>query len=72
MERPELKPCPFCGGGAYIERDDMSGITRFLPVCSNYGNGCWGMQENWFETEQEAIEAWNRRANNGSHSKESG
>ena len=64
METPELKPCPFCGGKACIERDDTSVIPRFLPVCSNYGNGCWGMQENWFITEQEAIEAWNRRANN--------
>ena len=59
----KLKQCPFCGGKACIERDDMNGISRFLPVCSNYGNNCWGMQENWFVTEQEAIEAWNRRAN---------
>ena len=64
MKMHELKPCPFCGGEACIEIDVTSGIKRFLPVCSKYGNGCWGMQENWFFTEQEAIEAWNGRVNN--------
>ena len=58
---PELKPCPFCGGEAVIERDDITVVSRYLPVCSNYGKGCWGMQENWFISEHEAIEAWNRR-----------
>lgn len=63
MSMPKLKPCPFCGGKACIERDVTSVKPRFLPVCCNYGDRCWGMQENWFFTEQEAIEAWNRRVN---------
>ncbi len=58
----DLKPCPFCGGNGKIEQDHYAGKTTYLPMCENYNNGCWGMQENWFDTEAEAIAAWNRRA----------
>lgn len=59
MKMKELKPCPFCGSEA-----DTAYNTRFnwQVFCTNdecfmntitmYGKG----------TEEEAIEAWNRRA----------
>ncbi len=61
----ELKPCPFCGGKGKIEAENWwsaTGNSKYLALCENYDNGCWGMQENWFDTLEQAIEAWNRRA----------
>lgn len=55
---PELKRCPFCGGEAAIlhyHEDDV-----YLPHCTE----CDGMIEKWFDTPEEAFEAWNRRATN--------
>jgi hypothetical protein len=58
----KLKPCPFCGGEAIMEESDGWGDkTKYLPHCVNFDNGCWGMQENWFDTPEEAAAAWNRR-----------
>ena len=34
----------------------------YLPMCST--EGCFGMIEKWFDTKEEAIEAWNRRTKN--------
>ena len=48
----ELKPCPFCGGEAHIHRHERFGIE-----CDECGMGLGWIKE----TEQEAIEAWNRR-----------
>lgn len=57
----ELKPCPFCGempiihggesGGYYIEC--INGDCTCLPISWSY------------ETKEKAIEAWNRRVNDG-------
>ena len=68
----ELKPCPFCGGearewnnglmetiidenGSYVDMDisspDMFGIECTKCCCQNIG----------YSSEQEAMEAWNRR-----------
>ena len=52
----KLKPCPFCGGEAYIahRRDE-----RFW----NYYCGCvdCGVETLGHDRKKEAIEAWNRR-----------
>ena len=75
----ELKPCPFCGGAnaevideieEYLEKwgdeFDESGLDVGRPskavVCPCTKGGC-GAIGGWRETEAEAIEAWNRRAN---------
>lgn len=50
----KLKLCPFCGGKAKIIYYDTDG---YLPQCTK----CEGMIEKWFETEDEAVEAWNNR-----------
>lgn len=55
----DLKPCPFCGGKAYMF--DTSGVfpfTQFRVICNN---SCC-MQSGFSDTREEAAEKWNRRA----------
>jgi len=49
-----LKPCPFCGGKGRSVMNDA-----WIIECSY----CWA-QTDCFDTEQKAIEAWNRRVSN--------
>lgn len=51
----KLKPCPFCGGEAYVVGIDDNEAHFLWAACRN----CGGMT---FKTEKEAIEAWNRRS----------
>ena len=51
----ELKPCPFCGGEATLWQT-LGADRPYHILC-----GCGG-RVGWFVTEQEAVEAWNRRA----------
>lgn len=65
----ELKPCPFCGERCHIWKVETPRLYRpsrnhqYCVVC----NGCdllFGFDEDYggvFDTEQEAVEAWNRR-----------
>ena len=54
----ELKPCPFCGAEGDIT---YNYDKKFVPYCTN--NDCFLNEIDYgFETEQEAIESWNRRA----------
>ena len=57
----ELKPCPFCGGEASVIRHaDFYGIWHGKSDSPCY----FSEKEFWgFLSEAEAIEAWNRRAN---------
>ena len=48
----KLKPCPFCGGEAIIDGCDE---TLWIVICKEC-NASIGYKE----TEQEAIDAWNR------------
>ena len=70
----ELKPCPFCGGEARISSDYSSelGKTRWWlwhECCEHdgesrgYGSALFPWFETpWYDTEQEAVDAWNTRA----------
>ena len=51
----ELKPCPFCGCNAIVE-----GYSNWWVRCE-----CCLVETRTFKTEAEAIEAWNRRAEDG-------
>lgn len=54
----KLKPCPFCGGKAYRKINyDFDGKEIYNVCCEN----CNARTEYGY-SEQEAIEAWNRRA----------
>ena len=66
----KLKPCPFCGGEAYIvEGNYDSWEDGYAIRCSNcaltFGaSGRIGETYEWmcvYKTEAEAIEAWNAR-----------
>ncbi len=53
----ELNPCPFCGGQAYIFRcTDGKGKSYYGVTCEG-----WHYPKDLYETEAEAIDAWNGR-----------
>lgn len=55
-----IKPCPFCGGSAKVghEKYYQPRVSRRI-ICTV----CFS-SSGWYRTEEEAIEAWNRRSNN--------
>lgn len=55
MTRTDLKPCPFCGGEAWVIQilEDLYAVE-----CRK----CWTRTGTYQPTKAEAIEAWNRRA----------
>lgn len=62
MKKEELKPCPFCGGKAYAWRTDQG--LWYADCKENDFSKCI-VQPGTIDplpSEQEAIEAWNRRA----------
>ena len=56
----KLKPCPFCGNEAEFDEWKI-----FCIRCLN-GDCDIKPQTDWFNTKEEAIEAWNRRVNDES------
>ena len=76
----ELKPCPVCGSKAFLSRDVIDGVffMGWSAGCPRYciGDGIHGIETyeedetmgySFFgcTTKEEAIEAWNRRAEDG-------
>lgn len=69
-EMKQLKPCPFCGGKVDLCNDDYGKILIVCEPCKMF----FGIEieegteliNGWkakIDTPEEAIEAWNRRAN---------
>lgn len=64
----ELKPCPFCGGKAYIECWEMVPFEKQYIQEENdgfyYGITCMNCDASTGGklSEEKAIDAWNRRA----------
>lgn len=57
----ELKRCPFCGSPGEVEHREYSGT--WIVQCSN-GECPASYMIGWdYETEEDAIDAWNRRVN---------
>ena len=52
----ELKPCPFCGGSAFIPKSEDGGDLLPWVACIECG-----VETDCYETVEKAIEAWNRR-----------
>lgn len=56
--KTELKPCPFCGGEAEVNML----LGNYCITCKY----CMGaIAPAPYQTKDEAIKAWNRRANDG-------
>ena len=61
----ELRPCPFCGSsnGLYVLQDEKYGEwSVFCDMCKTSFHN-----ENHCDTREEAISAWNRRAERTCH-----
>ena len=58
----QLKPCPFCGSKAEIEH--KRNLLTWIVQCSNQSCPASYMIGADYETEEQAIDAWNRRATN--------
>ena len=56
-DSPLLK-CPFCGGTAHIVTHVFTGLD---PTYGVKCNGCGTQSFQFFETEEEAVNTWNRR-----------
>ena len=60
----ELKPCPFCGDNAFLAEWTydltLGNVLMHFVEC----NGCHAITFE-YDTEEEAIKAWNRRAEDG-------
>lgn len=69
---PRLKPCPFCGRMADVtvmsrtRRELYLGTyhTQWYVMCDDAFDGC-GAESGYKQTEAEAIDAWNRRKEEG-------
>lgn len=61
MTIDKLKPCPFCGGKAAVIKHTFIGYGEdyYQPVCLD----CNASKADYrYRTEEDAINAWNRRA----------
>jgi len=58
----ELKPCPFCGGIPMLEKKRKHKKFPYRVVCTNLY--CTNRTNLW-NTAEGAVNAWNRRTNNG-------
>ena len=68
MSDERLKPCPFCGGEAEVIFEEYSGdhiVNEFYVRCTMFNNrlpNCLVMPNTiTYDSEEEAIDAWNRR-----------
>ncbi len=63
-----IKSCPFCGGSAHIFFEDKAFEPAWFVLCTDdvrdhelHGYCIFGASHVGFETEQDAINAWNNR-----------
>lgn len=70
MDKYELKPCPFCGGTPRLKAGfpykQRNGVKQALVQCPDCGcRTATSKQlsfEVWRDVKQNAVDAWNRRA----------
>ena len=58
----ELKPCPFCGGTPRIVENKL--CLEHIIYCVECDSDSHTVIGGWFDSENEAVEWWNRRADN--------
>ena len=57
----DLKPCPFCGGTKIKMYSSYSpDLHGFAHLCEINGKAMVKVESRFFETEEEAVEVWNR------------
>ena len=63
----ELKACPFCGSEARLMIKESQYDTNYDIQCTD--DKCYLSEgADWyFDTEEEAIQAWNRRSQEGAN-----
>lgn len=61
--KEKLKPCPFCGGKSWVLKIPNESNKKYVVVCKD--DDCGASLGNYSETREEAINAWNKRADNG-------
>lgn len=64
----ELKPCPFCGGEASFKKHSFYYDKERSFSDNTYGiscNNCFAESYQFYQTKEKAIEAWNRRVEDG-------
>jgi hypothetical protein len=65
-----LKPCPFCGSGAFFQSDGHDNSSMFYVSCGNVDCFCCvgesydrdAMPDHIFRSVEDATKAWNTRA----------
>lgn len=68
---PDLKPCPFCGKMPILKTDtryprpEREARKAYEVVCQNWECIIGFVDDKYKLSEQEAIDAWNRRVNDG-------
>ena len=60
----ELKPCPFCGGRAFIHKSNTPLGTFYFAHCGNEDCPIEPKTHSKYKREH-AVEAWNRRVEDG-------
>lgn len=58
----ELKPCPICGGKPHMYSEKRPEQHGFIHLCEIDGEVMIKIESRLFSTEDQAISAWNRRA----------
>lgn len=59
----QLKPCPFCGGEAVIRKSKQCLADAYSVICKD--KFCRGRAIKAARAKHIAIEAWNRRVDDG-------
>ena len=72
-KKGELKPCPFCGGKAVLQRDTRyprparSPRRAYEALCVNRACIIYKADNTYFLAKRDAINAWNRRFGDDKH-----
>lgn len=68
-----LRPCPFCGSTTALEIvgpfEDGEGSSKQRYVVCNFNKDGCGAAGGIRDNEKDAIAAWNRRGQNGRHTR---
>lgn len=69
MSEIELKPCPFCGGEAHLFAMETigTGVAYFVRCVGNKSKCAGPIRTKYCDTEERAVEVWNRRAERTCH-----